>query len=236
MSSDPMGTAILDYQTTGRAARLKVLSSMFDDDEIPVSHLFRALSEMPPLEQKALSLARGRVLDVGAGAGCHSLVLQENGMDVTAVDISQMSCEAMRLRGLRDVRCLDILSVAIPDKYDTVLLLMNGTGIAGTADRLPFLLSRVAALLAEGGEILIDSSDLKYLYENEDGSFDIDLMGPYYGEVDYQMSYKGKRGEPFMWLYSDFGLLSSAAAQAGLKCELVAEGEHYDYLARITRK
>lgn len=234
--NDPMGTAILDYQTTGRAARLKVLSSMFEDDEIPVPHLFRSFSEMPPLEQKALALAHGRVLDIGAGAGCHSLVLQERGLDVTAVDISHKSCEAMRLRGLRDVRCVDILSAAIPDRYDTILLLMNGTGIAGTADRLPAMLETVATLLAEGGEILIDSSDLKYLYENEDGSFDIDLMGPYYGEVDYQMSYKGKRGEPFMWLYSDYGLLDSAAAQVGLRCELLQEGEHYDYLARLTRK
>lgn len=236
MRIDPMGAAILDYQTTGKAARLRVVSSMFDDDEIPVAHLFRTYAEMPPLEQKALEEARGRVLDIGAGAGCHSLVLQERGMEVTSVDISLKSCEAMRLRGMRDVRCLNILQSKIEYPFDTILLLMNGTGIAGTAERLPMMLEKVAAFLAPGGQILIDSSDLKYLYEDEDGAFDIDLLGPYYGEVDYTMVYKGKRGERFMWLYADYGLLASAATQAGLQCELVMEGEHYDYLARITRK
>ena len=118
-------------------------------------------------------------------------------------------------------------------KYDTLLLLMNGTGIAGKAERLPSLLGRLRQLLAPDGQILIDSSDLKYVYEDEDGSFDIDTDAGYYGEVDYQMVYGRIKGEPFDWLYADFALLASAAASCGLKAELVAQGEHYDYLARI---
>lgn len=231
---DPMGAAILDYQTTGRAGRLRVLSSMFDEDEIPVAHLFRSPAEMPPLEQRALAEARGKVLDVGAGAGCHSLALQQRGMEVCAADISALSCEAMRLRGIRDVRCLDVLRDHINDRFDTILLLMNGTGIAGTLGRLPAFLGRMAALLAGGGQILIDSSDLKYLYENEDGSYDIDLLSAYYGEVDYRMVYKSVRGDSFDWLYADPQALEKAAAEAGLRCEILLEGEHYDYLARLT--
>ena len=61
-----MGAAILDYQTKGKAGKLSILSSMFEEDEMPVKHLFRNLEEMPMLEQKALSLAKGKVLDVGA--------------------------------------------------------------------------------------------------------------------------------------------------------------------------
>lgn len=231
-----MGQAILDYRTTGKANRLRVLSSLFEDDEIPVEHLFRPYEEMPVIEREAICQSRGRVLDIGAGAGCHSLVLQERGLQVTALDYSEKSCEAMRLAGLTDVRCLDILNCEISDRYDTILLLMNGTGIAGTPERLPMMLTRVGDLLAEGGQILIDSSDLKYLYENEDGSFDIDLMGPYYGQVDYRMVYGRIRGEVFDWLYADFGLLTAAAEEAGLSCTLVREGDHYDYLARLTRK
>ena len=110
---------------------------------------------------------------------------------------------------------------------------MNGTGIAGKLNRLPMLLNRLKELLAEGGQILIDSSDLKYIYENEDGSMDIDLNAPYYGEVDYQMQYKNVKGEPFDWLYTDPMLLASISKQCGLNCEIVEEGENYDFLARL---
>lgn len=232
---DPMGRAILEYQTTGQASRLRVLSSLFEEDEIPVEHLFRSEADMPELEKTALSVVKGRILDIGAGAGCHSLVLQEKGFAVTSVDISPLSCEAMKARGLKDVRCLDILNEPLAEKFDTILMLMNGTGIAGTADGLAPMLQKVASFLADGGAILIDSSDLLYLYEDEDGAVDIDLAGSYYGEIDYQMVYKRTKGEPFNWLYADFSLLSSAAEEVGLRCELVADGEHYDYLARLTQ-
>lgn len=257
---DPMGAAILDYQTLGKAGKLRVLSSMFEEDEMPVEHLFRNLEDMPTLEQRALKLAQGKVLDVGAGAGCHALALQAL-TTVKAIDISPLSCEAMRLRGVKDVECINLfdpsLSYQPPHEeqslairgFDTILLLMNGTGIAGKVGNLPTLFNRLKSLLTPSGQILIDSTDLKYIYENEDGNFDIDLNGPYYGEVDYRMVYDGikkkdtegktqrpiaVKGEPFDWLYVDFSLLKSVAESCGLHCELVAEGEHYDYLARIT--
>ena len=262
---DPMGAAILDYQTAGKAGRLRVLSSMFEEDEMPVKHLFRSFKEMPKLEQKALTLAYGKVLDVGAGAGCHAIALQDNIMkkgtsksqgvtSVKAIDISPLSCEAMRQRGVKDVECINLFDAHLSsgkssisqsdstdeDKeedsgFDTILLLMNGTGIAGKIANLPTLFQRLKALLSPDGQILIDSSDLKYIYENEDGSFDINLAGAYYGEVDYQMIYKNVKGDTFDWLYVDFPLLKSIAESCGLHCELVAEGEHYDYLARIKK-
>ena len=183
-NNDPMGAAIRDYQSKGKASRLRVLSSMFDEDEMPVVHLFRTFNQMPRLEQKALSMAKGRVLDIGAGAGCHALALQERGLEVKAIDISPLSCEVMKERGVKDAECVNLFNPQLQGKYDTLLLLMNGTGIAGKLNRLPMLLNRLKELLAEGGQILIDSSDLKYIYENEDGSMDIDLNAPYYGEVD----------------------------------------------------
>lgn len=232
-NNDPMGAAIRDYQSKGKASRLRVLSSMFDEDEMPVAHLFRTFNQMPRLEQKALSMAKGRVLDIGAGAGCHALALQERGLEVKAIDISPLSCEVMKERGVKDVECVNLFNPQLQGKYDTLLLLMNGTGIAGKLNRLPMLLNRLKELLAEGGQILIDSSDLKYIYENEDGSMDIDLNAPYYGEVDYQMQYKNVKGEPFDWLYTDPMLLASISKQCGLNCEIVEEGENYDFLARL---
>lgn len=232
-NNDPMGAAIRDYQSKGKASRLRVLSSMFDEDEMPVAHLFRTFNQMPRLEQKALSMAKGRVLDIGAGAGCHALALQERGLEVKAIDISPLSCEVMKERGVKDAECVNLFDPQLQGKYDTLLLLMNGTGIAGKLNRLSMLLNRLKELLAEGGQILIDSSDLKYIYENEDGSMDIDLNAPYYGEVDYQMQYKNVKGEPFDWLYTDPMLLASISKQCGLNCEIVEEGENYDFLARL---
>jgi len=232
-NNDPMGAAILDYQRKGRTSTLHVLSSMFDDDVMPVAHLFRQPEDMPLLEQKALSLATGRILDVGAGAGCHALALQQAGKTVKAIDISPLSCEAMRLRGINDVRCINLFDDRLDRGYDTILLLMNGTGIAGKISNLPALFARLRQLLNPGGQILIDSSDLKYIYENEDGSFDIDLNAPYYGEVDYQMTYRNIQSDSFDWLYVDYPLLQSIAHTSCLHAELIAEGPHYDYLARL---
>ena len=228
-----MGAAILDYQTKGKAGKLSILSSMFEEDEMPVKHLFRNLEEMPMLEQKALSLAKGKVLDVGAGAGCHALALQAQSIAVKAIDISPLSCEAMELRGVMNAECINLFDEHLENGFDTILLLMNGTGIAGKIENLPALFNRLKALLNKGGQILIDSSDIKYIYENEDGSFDINLNAAYYGEVDYQMVYKDVKGDSFDWLYVDFPLLKSIAESCGLHGELIAEGEHYDYLARF---
>ena len=231
---DPMGAAILDYLTTGRAKTLTVMSSMFDDDEMPVDYLFRTTDSMPPLELKALEMTRGTTLDVGAGAGCHALALQQRGVTVKAIDVSPLRGDPMRRRGIADVECINLFDPRLGGGFDTILMLINGTGIAGKMSGLGGLLRRVASLLAPGGQILIDSSDLSYVYQDEDGGMDIDLYGKYYGEVDYQMRYDRVEGLPFDWLYVDYPLLSAAAREAGIDCRLVAEGDHYDYLAQLS--
>jgi SAM-dependent methyltransferase len=232
-SGDPMGSAIYDYYMTGKAGKLVVRSSMFDDDEIPVESLFREYEEMPVIEQVALDAAYGRILDVGAGSGCHSVALKKMGKEPVAVDISELSVKVMKERGL-DAHCVNFYDEDYFEKFDTVLMLMNGTGIAGNIDNMPAFFARLRSLLNPGGSVLIDSSDLSYLYEDEDGNIEIDLAGEYYGQVDYQMAYKDVEGEPFDWLYVDFETLSYYAEQSGFMCELIAEGEHYDYLAKLT--
>ena len=233
ISGDPMGAAIQDYHKYGKAVTLIVRSSMFDDDEIPVKDLFREYSDMPELEQLALKEASGRILDVGAGSGCHSVALQKMGKDSVAIDISSLSVEVMCERGV-DARCVNFYDESFDERFDTVLMLMNGTGIVGNLDNMPRFFDRLRALLNPGGRVLIDSSDLKYLYEDEDGVLEIDLADDYYGLVDYQMAYKDIEGETFDWLYVDFETLSYHAEEAGFKAELLFEGEHYDYLASLT--
>ncbi len=232
-TKDPMGAAIRDYHINGKADTLVVRSSMFDDDEIPVADLFRSYEDMPELERFALDLAEGRILDVGAGSGCHSVALMKMGKECVAVDISPLSVEVMLERGV-DAHLKDFYDESFTGKFDTVLMLMNGTGIIGNLDNMGRFFGRLRNLLEPGGSVLVDSSDLRYLYEEEDGSLMIDLADDYYGLLDYQMQYKDVVGEPFDWLYVDFDTLASYAEQNGFVAELVYEGEHYDYLARLT--
>ena len=232
---DPMGRAIFDYFHTKKAGKLRVLSSMFYEDEIPVPTLFRTYDEMPIQEQKAIELCRGRVLDVGAGSGCHSVILKERGLDVVAIDISELSIEVMRERGI-DARNINFFDETYNEKFDTILFAMNGIGIVGKVENLSNFFRSAKRLLAPGGQLLLDSSDIKYVFMDEDGGMDIDLAAGYYGEIDYKMRYKNITGEPFDWLYIDFDTLTMYAEEHGFCCEKCIDGEHYDYLARITIK
>ena len=149
-----MGAAIRDFHLTGKAGRLRVLSSMFEEDEMPVAHLFRTFKDMPRTEQRALEEAYGNVLDIGAGAGCHALELQQRGKSVKAIDISPLSCEVMEERGVKDVECMNVFNPTFIGQFDTILLLMNGTGIAGKLSNLPNLLNRLKQLMSKDGQIL----------------------------------------------------------------------------------
>ena len=137
-------------------------------------------------------------------------------------------------RGVKDARVADLFDESFAGCYDTVLMLMNGSGIVGRLERMPLFFRRMKLLLAQGGQVLMDSSDLRYIYEDEDGAMDIDLNARYYGELDFRMQYKKVKGAPFGWLYVDFDTLAGYARESGFRAELVAEGEHYDYLARLS--
>ena len=232
--ADPMGRAIADYQLTGTADRLRVFSPMFEEDEIPLATLFRTYEEMPEIERKALDMTRGKTLDVGAGSGCHSLVLQGRGVDVTAIDISPLSVETMRQRGVKKVVEQDFFTIG--GKYDTILMLMNGIGIVGTLERMPEFFRHLDKILATGGQVLCDSSDISYVFEDENGLIDYPDTGHYYGELSYRMQYKDTIGEPFDWLYIDAETLRKEAEENGYAVEVVAVGEHFDYMALITKR
>ena len=232
---DLFGKAILDYQTNNSPEDLVTETSISEADEMPVSYLFRTYNEMPELEQKALQLAKGSVLDVGCGAGSHTLALQnERKLDVTAIDISENAVKACQLRGIENVKVANILDLDVENKFDTILLLMNGTGIFGTLKETDKYLQKLKSLLKDEGQILIDSSDLIYMYDqDEDGAYCIPAEG-YYGELTFTVQYKGETEDTFPWLYLDYNTLQNAAIANGLKCELLLEGEHFDYLAKLS--
>jgi len=232
---DLFGKAILDFQTNNSPEDLITETTISDEDEMSVAYLFRDFYGMPKLEQQALLLSNGKVLDVGCGAGSHSLYLQnEKKLEVTAIDISNNAVEACQLRGISDVSRTDILEYKSDEKFDTILLLMNGTGIFGKIENVSKYLQKLKSLLSENGQILIDSSDIIYMFdEDEDGGKWIS-GDTYYGELEFIISYKGEKEAPFPWLYMDYTTLENAAVANGLKCKLVLEGEHFDYLARLT--
>lgn len=229
---DLFGQAILDFQTNNSPENLVTETSISEPDEMSVAYLFRSFEEMPSLEQQALKLAKGKILDVGCGAGGHSLYLEQKGHEVTAIDISANAINACQMRGLNNARVQNVLAIQ-NETFDTILLLMNGTGIFRSLEELPTYLQKLKSLLNTNGQILIDSSDLIYMYdENEDGSYSIPAAG-YYGELSFTVSYKGQTDEPFPWLYLDYNTLQQEALAHGLQCELLEEGGHFDYLARL---
>jgi SAM-dependent methyltransferase len=229
---DLFGHAILDYQTNNEPQDLITETNISETDEMSVAYLFRSFKEMPKIEQKALQLSKGKILDVGCGAGSHSLYLQEKGFDVTSIDISENAIKASELRGLKKARVQNLLDIH-NETFDTILLLMNGTGIFATLEQTSIYLQKLKSLLNPNGQILIDSSDIIYMFdEEEDGSKWIPADG-YYGELTFTISYKNQTEEPFPWLYLDYNTLQNAAYANGLNCELVLEGDHFDYLAKL---
>ncbi|WP_276379897.1 bifunctional 2-polyprenyl-6-hydroxyphenol methylase/3-demethylubiquinol 3-O-methyltransferase UbiG [Flavobacterium sp. H4147] len=232
---DLFGKAIYDFQTHNSPEDIITETSISEEDEMSVAYLFRSYDEMPKIEQKALQLASGKTLDVGCGAGSHSLSLQnDRNLDVTSIDISEKAIETCVIRGLKKAKKANILDFE-GEKFDTILLLMNGTGIFGKLKNCNSYLSKLKSLLNPGGQILIDSSDIIYMFdEDEDGGKWIPSDNEYYGELIFNISYKGEKEEPFDWLYLDYNTLQNAAIANGLKCELILEGEHYDYLAKLS--
>ncbi|MND71826.1 tellurite resistance protein TehB [compost metagenome] len=231
---DLFGKAILDFQTNNSPEDLITETSISEEDEMSVAYLFRSYDEMPKLEQKALQLVKGKTLDVGCGAGSHSLYLQnERNLEVTSIDISENAIKACALRGLKNTKVQGILKLE-NEKFDTILLLMNGTGIFGTLKETPKYLQKLKSLLNPNGQILIDSSDIIYMFDDdEDGGKWISSDG-YYGELTFKISYKKQTEEEFPWLYLDYNTLQNAAFANGLQCELIQEGEHFDYLAKLS--
>lgn len=229
--NDPIGQAISDYNQKRKPADIIVSSDLCDDDIIPVETLFRTYDEMPEIEQKAISLAKGKILDVGAGAGPHSIILKEKGMQVTAIDSSLGAVDFMKSIGLNAIKS-DFFNFS-DGTFDTILLLMNGIGIAGTLENLGPALLHAKSLLSSGGQILCDSSDVSYLYEDEDGSYWTDLNNAYYGNFKFQLHYKKHNSDPFEWLYVDYESLHKTAALCGFTCKRIIESENH-YLAQLT--
>ncbi len=231
--NDPIGKAIQDYFNGITTDNILVRTDIAEDETLSPSYFFRTYDQMPVQEQEALRRCKGKVLDIGAGAGAHSIWLKDNGFEVTSLDISPLSCETMVARGLKNVHCDDIYALT-GIKFDTILLLMNGAGVAQTLPGLVVLLNHLKNLLQPDGRILADSSDLLYLFTDENGESWIDIASDtYYGEMEYQLSYKNVKGKKFPWLFVDPETLAEYAQRAGFTVVDTTKGTHFDYLIEL---
>ncbi len=232
---DLFGQALWDYQKEPFSTALITWTSLTEEDPIDLSYFFRSYSEMPKLEQQALKLAKGKVLDIGCGAGSHSLFLQnEKKLEVTGIDISPGAIATASARGLKKTIEQSVFEYE-EETFDTLLLLMNGTGICGKLENLKTLLDHLVKLLNTGGQILLDSSDLIYLFDETETGEKILPALSYYGELEYEIRYADKTAT-FPWLYVDIGNLQGIAEQVGLKTHLEMTGNNWDYLARLTKE
>lgn len=229
---DPLGQAMLAYLGGQPQATVQVYSDVAIDDVIPARYLLRGYDEMPAWERQALRHCRGRVLDVGAGSGSHALWLQEQGLEVVALDVSPGAVDVMQQRGVQQVLHGDIFDYE-GEPFDTLLLMMNGIGLVGDLHGLNDFLQMAARLLKPGGQILLDSSDIRYLYEAEGITLPL-ADGRYHGIIGYQMTFGPVQGEAFAWLYLDFPKLEQHAQHFGYQCRRLAQGSHYEYLAQLT--
>ncbi|HYQ56173.1 MAG TPA: SAM-dependent methyltransferase [Draconibacterium sp.] len=230
--NDPFGQAIKEYFERGKAPQIHVNSNYTEGESIAPSYFFRNEKELPKIEKQALKYCKGKILDIGAAAGCHSLILQKKGFNVTALEKSKLAAEVMNNRGIVKVINADIYEYH-ETQYNTLLLLMNGAGIGGTINGLKTLLNQLKHLLLEGGKILLDSSDIKYLFEEEDGSHWVDMANNnYYGEMQYEVSFR-KAKSKFDWLFVDYNTLQLMASEIGFSCTMLEKGEHHDYLAQL---
>jgi SAM-dependent methyltransferase len=231
---DPLGQAVKAFANNRQCATLYVYSDIAEDDIIPVEYLFSGPEDWPEIERKAMNHCKGSILDVGAAAGRHSLALQEKGMNVTALDFSGLCCKIMKSRSIRRVITNDYFSLKNL-RFDTLLMLMNGIGIAGSLSGLEMFFKKARELLNPEGIILFDSSDIKHIYEEEDGSRIINLNSNYYGELNYRMQYKNITGPEFPWLFIDAHTLQSHAYRFGFELQVLAHGNHNDYLGMLKK-
>ncbi|HYK75970.1 MAG TPA: methyltransferase domain-containing protein [Daejeonella sp.] len=227
---DVFGKALINYYQHQSESTLWLHNSYGQVEEMPVDVFFRGIHEMPDLELIALSQCSGKILDIGAGVGSHALILQEKGLDVTALEISTTACQIMKLRGVKKIINQDIFTFR-DEKFDTLLLLMNGIGLSESISGLRYFLQHVKTLLNPEGKLIFDSSDISYLYFGETLPTD-----KYYGQIAYQYEYAGEKGDWFNWLYVDNQLLKQVAAEEGWELELIYEDDMDQFLVSMTLK
>ncbi len=223
----PYGDALLDYWNGDADATIAIRYSDKSEIKLPVHIFFRQPWEQPEIERYAISMCEGRILEIGGGSGSHALELQESGMEVTVADISTGAVKLMKDRGVKNAVRIDIYRYT-GQRFDAILMLMNGIGFVGDLKGLDRFLVHARKLIAPGGKMLLDSSDIK----NRPGLRSI-LGKNYGGETTFRFQYGDRRSGLIRWLYIDEKTLGDHARKKGWHCQIVFHGEEGRYLAML---
>ena len=227
---DIFGKALLDYYQNSFVPPLLLHNEYGPPETIPVDRFFWREDKFPDLELFALKQVHGKILEVGAGTGRHTLYMQNQGHDVSALDISASCGILMKKMGVEKIIIEDIYAYHV-NNYDTIIMLMNGIGIAGNINRLKKLLKHLKNLINPEGQLLLDSSDISYLYHGKDVPKDT-----YFGELKFHYEYRGIHDDPISWLYIDQNTLMGVANSTGWNCQIIFEDETEAFLARLQLK
>lgn len=234
-TKDPIGSAIWDYHTNNNPTDITVESDLIDDDFLPINHLMREFADFPKLEATAMNFCEGKILDVGAAAGPHAKYLLGKGHDVTTLEVSPQAYKYLKEVYPTAKHYSTPILEFNSGKYDTILLLMNGIGLAGTFNEVTPFLKHVSSLLSPGGSILCDSTDVQNVFEDEEGGLWVDLNANYYGEFKFNMKYKESESDWFNWVYVDLKNLEKFANEAGLSLTLLEEDEN-SFLVQLKKQ
>jgi SAM-dependent methyltransferase len=236
MTPSAFDQALSDFINGKENVQLDVLSDLSEDDVMDVSYYFRKQSELPKIEQKALKLCGGKVLDVGACVGAHSIPLSEEGYEVKAIEVSQTAVNYLESKGVSVVQT-SFQEFQTDEKFDTILLLMNGIGLAGKLSRLTLFLEKCYHLLAPGGRVICDSTDVHYFYEDEDGAVWHDLNADYFGDFKFKMKYGSLEDDWFDWVYVDQETLTEYAIKCGFNVKLhFSDEQEHMFLMELKKR
>jgi SAM-dependent methyltransferase len=236
----PLGAALLAFHNGRHDAVLGIESDVFDSEDVAVRLYYRPDEDpLPDLDRRALDRCTGRVLDAGAGAGRHALDLQCRGLEVTALDVSTDAVRVMQDRGISDVRQGDIYTSDL-GTYDTILLLMNGIGLAGGPEGLKKLFDRFRRLLRSSGRVIFDAAglDAAVLKDEFEELAEMAIGRPQLGEVFFRLTFDDLQGSWYPWLFPTSTQLAKAARDAGFEFTIIGRGARGAFLGemRNTRK
>lgn len=226
---DVLGISMEDYYQNGSSDEIAITLNGMPDDPMPVDVFFREPADFGELEILAMDQCRGRILDLGAGAGCHSLYLQGLGFDVVALEHSEKACGIMRQRGVRNVVQEDFYDWEPKTRFDTILLMMNGFGMCERSHKAVDFLERLGGLLEPGGQIIGDSTDISYMEETWEKKAE-----SYVGDVRFELMWR-EYTQRFDWVYFDEGFLLKAGSSAGLKTNVLSRGASQNFLVQLVR-
>jgi 2-polyprenyl-3-methyl-5-hydroxy-6-metoxy-1,4-benzoquinol methylase len=231
----PYGQSLIDFYDGDTSAKIVVHRDDGLRSDLSMGGFFRTPTDFSPLEEAAMQLCRGHVLDVGAGAGCHSLALQDRGIRVLAIDVSPHATEIMLRRGVREVQCIDVFEYR-GGPFDTLLMMGHGIGMVEDLSGLDRFLGHAHELLKPDGQIVLDSLDVRCTDDARHLAYQEAnrLAGRYLGEIRMHFTYKEQKGPAFGWLHVDSETLTDHAETASWSCQVVYREANGDYLARLT--